>query len=117
MKFIVDAQLPLALAIFLNQRGFDAIHTKELEDGNLTSDLDIIKISLKEQRIVITKDSDFYDKFLLKCEPYKLIIISTGNIKTKELIGIFEKNIDRFEEEISLNFVIEISQDSLITIL
>lgn len=117
MRFLVDAQLPVALAKFLSQRGFDAIHTQELEKGNFTSDTEIIKISMNQERIVITKDSDFYNKFLLKCEPYKLIIISTGNIGTKELLEIFTKNIKRFEDEISLNSVLEISKDSIITIL
>ena len=38
MKFLVDAQLPVKLAQILRQKGYDAIHTKELPHQNQTSD-------------------------------------------------------------------------------
>lgn len=46
MKFLVDAQLPKALARFLGKRGFDVIHTLELPNKNRTGDLDINRISI-----------------------------------------------------------------------
>ena len=60
MRFIVDAQLPKRLSHFLVSRGFDSIHTLELPLRNLTPDGEIIGICERENRIVITKDSDFY---------------------------------------------------------
>jgi predicted nuclease of predicted toxin-antitoxin system len=41
MKFLIDAQLPKALANFFRERGFDAIHTLELPNKNITDDLEI----------------------------------------------------------------------------
>lgn len=38
MKFLVDAQLPRRLARFLQSQGYDAIHTRDLPEGNATSD-------------------------------------------------------------------------------
>ena len=38
MNFIVDAQLPKALALFLTTLGHDALHTKDLLEHNRTSD-------------------------------------------------------------------------------
>jgi len=66
---------------------------------------------------VISKDSDFYKRYLTELEPFKLILVSTGNIRTSELIKIFEKNLDQIIEAITHNFVIEINKESLITIL
>lgn len=63
MKFLLDAQLPPSLKQLFLEKGFDCIHTHYLEDGNNTSDKIINKISVAEQRIVITRDSDFYDSF------------------------------------------------------
>ncbi len=65
MKFLVDAQLPVRLARFLQNAGHDAIHTRDLPDHNATPDAVINFISIQEQRIVITKDSDFVQSFLL----------------------------------------------------
>lgn len=60
MKFIVDAQLPKSLSSLLNSLGADAIHTLDLPEQNKTGDHNIIKIAKTEQRVVITKDRDFY---------------------------------------------------------
>ena len=40
-----------------------------------------------EQRVVITKDANSVNSFLLHSEPHKLLRASTGNISTSELIG------------------------------
>ena len=68
MKFLLDAQLPPSLKVLFSENGYDCIHTIDLEQGNDTSDTIINKISVDEQRILITKDSDFFDSFLVKKE-------------------------------------------------
>lgn len=65
LKFIVDTQLPPQLAYSLKDWGADAIHTTYFEDGHLLDDREIIKIAIQEDRIVVTKDSDFRDHLLL----------------------------------------------------
>ena len=51
-----------------------------------------------------------------KLEPYKLIYLTTGNISTDDLIGIFERNFDLILAEIQFGNVVEVSQTSIITI-
>ncbi len=116
MKFIVDAQLPKKLARWLSAKGYDVIHTLDLPDKNRTSDQQISELSLKEQRIVISKDSDFFDRFFLKLEPFKLIYLTVGNISTEALISLFEKNLEYIIREIETNNVVEITRSSIITI-
>ena len=65
MKFLVDAQLPRRLCYWLLERGHDAVHTLDLELGNRTPDLEIIRIADRDGRIVVTKDDDFVQSFLL----------------------------------------------------
>ena len=72
MKFIIDAQLPFILSRFLLKKGLDVIHTDNLPLKERTSDNEIRLISLNENRIVITKDSDFLDSFYIKNVPSKL---------------------------------------------
>lgn len=94
MDFIVDAQLPIDISDMLNARGHNSIHTTQLPKKNLTSDDEIRILSMHEKRVVITKDSDFFDSFLLRNEPHKLVIVRTGNAKLSELISIFETHFD-----------------------
>jgi predicted nuclease of predicted toxin-antitoxin system len=86
MKFLLDAQLPPSLKKLFTDNGYDCIHTLDLESGNDTTDKIINQISIAGQRILITKDSDFYDSFIIRKEPYKLIFVKLGNTSKKELI-------------------------------
>ena len=59
MRFVVDAQLPEALVEHLQQLGHDAIHVKHLPRGGEASDSEITAFADAEDRVVVTKDSDF----------------------------------------------------------
>lgn len=61
MKFLVDAQLPRRLTRWLQAEGHETVHTRDLPTGNRTGDATINELSLREQRVVITKDEDFVD--------------------------------------------------------
>jgi len=93
MNFVVDAQLPRRIAVWLREHGHDAIHTLDLPDANRTPDAAIVELSLRESRVVITKDADFVDTHILHSRPAKLLLVSTGNISNRELESIFDLNI------------------------
>ena len=95
MKFLVDAQLPRKLVYQLQDAGHDAIHTRDLPLQNRTPDAVINQISKVDYRIVITKDVDFVNSHLVKGEPYKLLLVATGNIKNTDLLLLFQRNLDR----------------------
>ena len=116
MKFIVDAQLPKSLARLLVSLGHDAIHTLDLPLKNATRDSYISTISIKEQRIVISKDSDFYDSFQIKKEPYKLLYLTVGNMRNTHLLALFTQNINIIVNELSLSDVVEMNATSIIAL-
>lgn len=116
MKFIVDAKLPKTLAYSLREKGFDVVHTSELPNGNDTTDEEINELSINEERVVISKDADFYDSFTAKKEPYKLPQVKTGNIKNSQLIELFDKNLELIVKELDDCSVVQISQNYIIKI-
>lgn len=65
MKFLVDAQLPRRFAQCLNGVGHDALHTLDLPRKNLTTDSELIARAMQDGRIVISKDADFVQSFLV----------------------------------------------------
>lgn len=93
MRFLVDAHLPPGLCDTLREAGHDAIHTSELAHKNQTPDGLINTLSVREQRVVISKDSDFYYSHLLSRRPWKLLLVRTGNISTRELKTLFTRNL------------------------
>ncbi len=113
MKFIIDAQLPKALSDFLIQQGYDSVHTLDLPDKNKTKDKQIIQKAIEENRIVISKDSDFLDSFLLRSLPPKLIMVKTGNVSNTKLIQIFGDNLENIVTMISRSNLVEITKSDI----
>lgn len=93
MKFLVDAQLPRRFCDWLAEAGHDVMHTVELPQGNRTTDDEILDVAEREQRIVVTKDDDFVQSFLITGRPAKLLLVSTGNISNNELEQIVRAHV------------------------
>jgi len=98
LKFIVDTQLPPKLSTWISKRGHDAVHTFDFEKGALLDDKEIVIIAIEQSRIIVTKDSDFFDHFLLKGSPPKVLLLEIGNCSNKKLTKIFEKHFNLFVE-------------------
>jgi predicted nuclease of predicted toxin-antitoxin system len=114
MKFFVDAQLPRRLCYWLKESGYDAVHTLDLPSGNHTSDFDIIRIADAEERVVVTKDDDFVQSFLLRKQPQRLMLIATGNISNAELSQLIIAALPFVVEAFRTAHYIEISYNSII---
>lgn len=89
-KFIVDAQLPPALARYLSSQGEDAIHVLDV-DMMASSDSIIWDLALSKKLVIITKDEDFQIRASVSKKSPKLIWIRIGNCSKKVLLQFFEK--------------------------
>ena len=58
MRFLVDHQVPPALAVALRERGHDAAHLYDLSLHHLTDEAIWHRVGL-EGAVLITKDDDF----------------------------------------------------------
>ena len=113
MNFLIDAQLPRHLSIWLTEAGHDARHTLDLPLGNRTPDSEIIACASREKRIVISKDSDFVQSFLLTGQP-TLLLISTGNITNAELKKLLHANLSSVETAFDEFRFVEITREVLV---
>ncbi len=114
MNFLIDAQLPRRLVLLLRQAGHDTIHTLDLPHGNRTSDAEINSWAASEQRVVITKDADFVNSFLVFGQPYKLLLISTGNVPNAELLLLFTTYLPQISRELEDHSYLELSRTAVI---
>jgi predicted nuclease of predicted toxin-antitoxin system len=113
MRFLVDAQLPRRFCAWLAETGHDAVHTLELPNGNRTSDWEILDVAERDQRIVVTKDDDFVQSFLIAGRPHKLLLVSTGNIGNDELEAILRAHISDVAEAFEAASFVELSREFL----
>ena len=114
MKFLVDAQLPRRLVARLREAGHEALHTLDLSRGNRTSDSDINELSIREGYVVVTKDADFVNSFLLQHRPHKLLLVSTGNIRNSELESLLISNLENIADKLNSFDFVELTRKTII---
>jgi predicted nuclease of predicted toxin-antitoxin system len=113
MKFVVDAHLPPGMCALLQAAGHDAIHTSGLVAQNRTPDEVLNDLSLREQRVVITKDTDFYYSHLLQGKPWKLLLVRTGNIRTRDLKVLFQTHLSAILVALDQNSLVELDRQKI----
>ncbi|MGY6741592.1 MAG: DUF5615 family PIN-like protein [Cecembia sp.] len=111
MEFLLDANIPPSLADDLIGHKVD--HVISFPLGTSTIDTEINDYCYQNNCILITKDSDFYDSFILHKKPPKLILVKLGNLKIRELRNYFRKNRDLIESLINQHSLIILTPESI----
>lgn len=97
MQFLVDAQLPPALARLLREHGHVAEHVTDIGPGDLP-DRDLWRYALANDAVIVTKDEDFSIMFAMRGEAPAVVWIRIGNTRKAALLTWFEPLIDRIVE-------------------
>ncbi len=113
MNFLMDAHLPPSLAAWLRRAGHDVVHTSELPARNRTTDRTINQFSLKGRRVGVTKDTDFYYSHLRGQEPWKLVLVRTGNIGVHELKELFQKHLPAILQALKNHSLVELDRKAV----
>jgi len=113
MNFPVDAHLPPGPCVLLQAAGHDARHTAGLPAQNKTPDRVINELSVAEQRVVISKDTDFYYSHVLHNRPWKLLLVRTGNIRARELKELFERQLPAITQALETNSLVELDRTTV----
>jgi predicted nuclease of predicted toxin-antitoxin system len=89
MRFIIDAQLPPALARLLAAHGHEAEHVADigLRDAD---DSPIWSYALQHQAIIVTKDEDFPHRLSQSTVAPAIVWIRFGNSTRSALLQRFE---------------------------
>ena len=85
MNFLIDAQLPPALARWIAEQGHNAVHVFDLGLHTAT-DTVIWEEARKRNAVILSKDEDFVDRWLLKPQGVTLVWIRKGNCSNKVLV-------------------------------
>jgi len=88
MRFLVDAQLPPALARFLEEQGHEARGVREvgLRDADDTA---IWNFAERDGWIVVTKDEDFPERSLNRPTAPQIVWLRIGNSTKRVLLAWF----------------------------
>jgi predicted nuclease of predicted toxin-antitoxin system len=114
MRFLLDAQLPKRLASIFVEARHDVIHTSDLPLGNRTPDTELIRIAERDQRVVVTKDRDFEVSHLVRGEPSKLLLVTTGNLTNRELAAVLTESLATITEALTEVGYVELTASSVV---
>jgi predicted nuclease of predicted toxin-antitoxin system len=113
MKFLCDVHISLKISKYLKSLGYQSNHVNNILNKWNTTDDQIINYVDQNDLILISKDQDFRDEFLLKSKPKKFIKINLGNTSNNELIKSISSilvQVERLNVEYK-NFMIEVSKN------
>ena len=108
MRFVIDAQLPPALARKLSELGHVAEHVIDIGPSD-ASDRQLWQYALEHEAILVTKDEDFRTMQLSESPAPVVVWIRVGNTRRAELLEWFEPLLPRLAELIAAgNALIEL---------
>lgn len=94
MRFLVDAQLPPALARLLEEHDHEAEHVTDIGPHD-TKDRDLWRYAIDNDAVVITKDEDFPNMIVLGREAPVIVWVRIGNTRKAALLAWFAPLIDQ----------------------
>lgn len=89
MNFLIDAQLPPALARWISAHGHQSAHVFDIALLKAT-DPNIWEHARQQNAVIVSKDEDFVDRWLLDSAPVSLVWIRKGNCSSRALLVWFE---------------------------
>lgn len=106
--YILDENLPSTTPLWLSEK---FIHVLEISDK--FSDGDIWEYAVGNNLIILTKDVDFYNRYLSSSRFPKIIWFRTGNMKKKIFYEFVEKNWTEIEIMIESASFVVVTEDKL----
>ena len=93
MRFLVDAQLPPALARWLEERGHEAKHVIDLALQDAPDEA-IWRHASTKGAVIVSKDEDFARRRALTSDGPQVVWLRVGNTNSRTLIEILEEILD-----------------------
>lgn len=99
MRFLIDAQLPPALAAWLAARGHGVEHVIDVGLAD-KGDVEILRRAMRQGAVVVTKDADFA-YLVADHQGAQVLWLRFGNARSRDLIAALEPVMDEIERALA----------------
>ncbi len=89
MHFLIDAQLPPALAYWINDHGHTSEHVRDVASEG-ASDRRIWEYAGSINAVIVSKDDDFFVLRSIEPDGPSVVWVRTGNTRKQKLLEWFE---------------------------
>ena len=107
-QFLVDVNLPKRFSFF-NSPLFT--HIADI-DAYMT-DQQVWEYALENEKVILTKDADFYDKFMISKVSPKVVYFQLGNLSLKELHNFFMNNWEAIISHLENGSMLVVQKDQI----
>jgi predicted nuclease of predicted toxin-antitoxin system len=104
MKFLADENLPLSTVKSLQEKDIDIISIRNFGYG--LEDKEVIRIAVRERRVLITLDKDFGEMVFRRAKKCRGIILLRVPLKSAEYLGEMLTNLLKRDIQFENNFTI-----------
>ena len=112
MKFLIDRCAGHKIAIWLRNQGHDVLESREL--GPDPGDLALLEMAVRENRIIITIDTDF-GTIVYRDKAQHCGMVRLPDVPSQKRIELMQQILERHESDLDQSAVITV-QRSLIRI-
>jgi predicted nuclease of predicted toxin-antitoxin system len=102
-RFLIDLNVGEAVASVLRQIGYDAVYVGD--DNPRVSDIDMLRLAVQEQRIIVTMDTDFGELVYHSGEPHAgVLLLRIPGAGASEKVSTVEEIINRYGSQLPHHF-------------
>ncbi len=113
MKFVADVNIAQKVIILLRQSGHEVLDVKKLNP--LTLDTEIIKMAIRENRIILTHDKDFLGLTTFPKYHVGIIVIRLTIQNASHHYKKLKEVLEKYDEEILTNSLTILNEESINT--
>jgi predicted nuclease of predicted toxin-antitoxin system len=114
MKFLVDNALSPYISKGLSEAGYDSIHVRDI-GMQAADDIDIFKRAEKEDRIIVSADTDFGTLLARwnKTTPSFILFRRESNVKPEILLELLLSNLKQLKEDLEKGSIVVIGEKKI----
>ncbi|MFT4176295.1 MAG: DUF5615 family PIN-like protein [Luteolibacter sp.] len=110
MKWLIDENLPFQIG---RELALDYLHATRI--GEQITDSELWNYAKQNNMVILTRDTDFFDRFLLLGPPPKVVWIRLGNLTKQQLIEEVVRRWNTIGRLIQKHDLIQVHPQSLET--
>jgi predicted nuclease of predicted toxin-antitoxin system len=105
VKFLVDVGVGKGVEIWLEEAGYDVLSMRKINCR--AQDIEILRLAVEEQRMILTMDKDFGDLVYNSGMPHAgVLLLRLENATGEQKAEIVKKIIRAYSDKITGNFCV-----------
>ncbi len=110
-SFLIDANLPKQFSFFNNE---NFTHVQDINPR--MSDSDIWNYAIQNNKVIMTKDADFYERSISSEVKPKVIYFQLGNMTLSELHNFFEVNWEIITDYLKETSLVIVRRENIVIV-